>query len=255
MSASARHRALPPDRDASTPLWAQVGADVRRRCANGAFDEGVPGELALAAEYQVSRHTIREALRRLRAEGVISSGRGRTSIVQTPYSQPTGVLYSLFRTVEGHGSEQRSDVLRLELATDADAARRLGLPPDASLVVVERVRRADGAPMAHDTSWMPAEIARPLLDANLSRTALYDQLERMGVRIDAGRETVQAVAADAVEAALLQCAPGTPLLALERVTQADESLVEWRRTFVRGDQFTLENAWTRGSTRPTVHNR
>lgn len=175
--------------------------------------------------------------------------------MQTPYSQATGTLYSLFRTVEGHGSEQSSDVLRLELATDADAAHRLGLAAVDPLVVVERVRRADGHPIAHDVSWMPAAIARPLLDADLSRSALYEQLARVGVRIDAGRETVQAVAADAMAARLLQCAPGAPLLALERIASAGSLVVEWRQTHVRGDQFTLENVWTVDSTHPKVNNR
>lgn len=239
---------VPPtvDRDASVPLWAQVQADLRRRCDEGDFDAGVPGELSLAAEYQVSRHTIREALRTLRSEGIVSSGRGRVSTVQTPFSQSLGMPYSLFRTVEQQGAEQSSDVLRLEFATSSGAARRLGLATDASLVVIERVRRADGTPIAHDVSWMPADIARSVLHADLTRTALYDELDRVGVHIDAGTERIQAIAADADTARLLQCSLGAPLLYLERLATSGGQPVEWRRAHVRGDQFTLENAWTPG---------
>ena len=104
------------------PIWAQVSADLRRRCAAGDFAAGVPGELALCAEYQVSRHTIREALRTLRSEGVISSHRGRGSVVRAGFSQSLGAVYSLFRSVESQGALQTSDVLRLETTRDAAAA-------------------------------------------------------------------------------------------------------------------------------------
>lgn len=58
-------------------LRLQLLTDLRRRLELGAFDDGFPGELALVEEYQVSRHTVREALRVLREEGVLVAARGR----------------------------------------------------------------------------------------------------------------------------------------------------------------------------------
>ncbi|GAY10961.1 GntR family transcriptional regulator [Pseudonocardia sp. N23] len=45
--------------------------------ADDEFADAFPGELALAREYDISRHTVREALGRLRREGVVSADRGR----------------------------------------------------------------------------------------------------------------------------------------------------------------------------------
>src|SRR5215813_1406000 len=56
------------DRRSPLPLWAQLRADLRRRLDAGAFDEEFPGELALVADYGVSRHTVRSAPTRLPAE-------------------------------------------------------------------------------------------------------------------------------------------------------------------------------------------
>ena len=100
------------------PLWAQVSADLRRRCSSGAFEDGVPGELALCEEYGVSRHTVREALRALRSEGLISSSRGRPSTVHSDFSQSLGSVYSLFRSVESQGAIQTSQIVRLESTVD-----------------------------------------------------------------------------------------------------------------------------------------
>ena len=69
--------ARPLDRYSPMPLWAQLRDDLRRRLEAGAFDEAFPGELALVAEYAVSRHTVRSALRELRADGLVIAERGR----------------------------------------------------------------------------------------------------------------------------------------------------------------------------------
>lgn len=235
---------IPPDRSSPLPLWAQVSADLRRRCADGAFADGVPGELALCEEYRVSRHTVREALRVLRAEGVIRSQRGRGSVVRPGFSQSLGAVYSLFRSVESQGAEQTSDVLRLETATDARAAAGLGLPADSLLVVLERVRRADGEPLAHDVSWLPYALAHPLLETDFRHTALYDELARLGVIVDAGSEQVGAVVPDARIAGLLELPACAATLFMEHTATAAGAVVEWRQTHVRGDRFSVETQWT-----------
>ncbi|MBI1351463.1 MAG: UTRA domain-containing protein [Actinomycetales bacterium] len=233
-----------PDRSSPTPLWAQVSADLRRRCESGDFEEGVPGEFALGEEYGVSRHTVREALRALRAEGLISSGRGRPSVVRGRYSQTLGSVYSLFQSIEAQGATQTSDVLRLETTTDADAAARLGLADDALLVVLERVRRADDEALAHDTSWLPHSLAHPLLTRDFRRTALYEELARIGVTIESGHEWMSADVAEERLAALLDLPVGAAVLHVDRVATAMGRPVEWRQTQVRGDAFTVETDWS-----------
>ena len=96
--------------------------------------------------------------------------------------QPTGAIYSLFRSIEAHGREQRSKVLDLRETTDAGVARHLGLPPQARVIRLERLRYADAQPLAHDTAWLPADIATALLEVDFSHTALYDELVKLGLQ-------------------------------------------------------------------------
>src|ERR1700731_3642831 len=96
-----RDRIQAVDRTNPLPLWAQLHEDLRRRLGTGAFTQHFPTELELVEQYAVSRHTVREALRRLRDSGVLDSARGRgTWIAQPPIEQPLGSLYSLFQEVE-----------------------------------------------------------------------------------------------------------------------------------------------------------
>ena len=234
-----------PDRASPVPLWSQVGDDLRRRIAGDEFTAGFPGELSLTEQYEVSRHTIREALRVLRAEGLVSSGRGRASTVAGPhYRQSLGALYSLFETLEEQGAAQRSEVLRLGLTTNGTVAAYLGLPATTELVVLERVRYADDEPLAHDTSWLPALLAASILDADFARTGLYAELQRLGVTIDAGTERISALAAPRHIARLLGVTTGVPLFSVERRATAQGRPAEWRETFIRGDRLTLESDWT-----------
>ena len=64
------------DRSGPSPLWAQVQADLRRRTEDGEFDAAFPVNV-LVTQYEVSRNTVREALRSLRAEGLVTAERGR----------------------------------------------------------------------------------------------------------------------------------------------------------------------------------
>ena len=114
------------------PLWAQVLGDLRARLARGEFTGRFPGDEELRAQYGVSRHTVREAVRRLQTEGVIERGRGRgTFVTGALIEQPLGALYSLFRSVEAQGFVQRSIVRYLEERRNEEAAKVLGRASDA----------------------------------------------------------------------------------------------------------------------------
>jgi GntR family transcriptional regulator len=117
------------DRRGTAPLWTQLLADLRRRLGAGEFTAAFPGELALVAEYRVSRYTVREALRRLREEGLVVAERGRPPRLASPteIAQPLGSPYSLFQSVEATGRVQRNVVRTLDVRADGIVAARLGL--------------------------------------------------------------------------------------------------------------------------------
>lgn len=232
------------------PLWAQVLADLRRRLEAGEFVDGFPTDIELTHHYDVSRHTAREAVRHLQDEGVISRERGRGTFVNAPtIEQATGAIYSLFRSIEERGLEQRSEVLDLSEATNADVAARLELPALEPLVRLERLRLAEGAVLAHDTAWLPASLARPLLDVDFGHTSLYDELQRRcGVRPSSGTESISTELPGPAERSLLGIAAKQPVFRIQRRSQAGEQVVEWRETIVRGDRYSFVAQWSpRGS--------
>lgn len=159
-------------------------------------------------------------------------------------TQPLGGLYSLFQAVEQQGLEQRSDVLARERTRDADAAQRLGLPPKAEVVRIERLRYAGDEPLALDSVWLPADVGGSLLDADLSRTALYDELrERANVRITAVDESLEPLVPDTETAALLHLDDGEALLRVRRLGWSADRPIECRLTLIRGQRFLYTSSW------------
>lgn len=230
------------NRSASTPLWRQLAEELRGRLDRGEFAGGLPGEVELGLHYAVSRHTVREAFRQLRAESVISTGRGRRPRLTGPeavITQPTGIAYSLFSAVEARGSVQTSVVRVLAVRADGVIAPRLGLEESTPLVHLERLRLADGQPLALDRVWLPASVGEPLLDVDFRRTSLYEELERTGIAVTGGEEIVRAVIPSRVEHDALGLEPPSAVFSLERTGTSSGVPIEWRHTLVRADRFAL----------------
>ena len=235
-----------PDRSSPTPLWAQVLADIRTRLDAGEFADGFPAERELVEQYGISRHTMRDAMRRLHTEGLIDRERGRGTFVrQQTIEQRTGALYSLFRSIEDQGFEQRSKVLTLDQRRDPDVAARLKAAAATPFVYLHRLRNADDTPIATDELWIPVTIAKPLLGADFEHTSVYAELEqRCGVRPGAGWERVHPILPSRAERALLDISAREPAFLVERFTSHQGRPLEWRRTIIRGDLYTFLSNWT-----------
>lgn len=229
-------------RDSGIPLWLQVQRDLAARVRAGEFTGAFPSELALTGEYRVSRQTVRQALRQLRAAGLVTGTRGRPSRVASPAAieQPLGALYSLFATIEAAGLPIRSRVRTFGIRADGVIAPRLGLEESVPLVYLDRLRLAGDQPLALDQIWLPASLAEPLLEADFTRADFYPELaQRTGIRLDGGEERINAVALTDIQRRLLDCPPGTGAFAVRRLGRSHGRPVEWRYLLIRGDRFPL----------------
>jgi GntR family transcriptional regulator len=227
------------DRNNPMPLWAQLETALKQRLDAGEFNERFPTDNELVEEYQVSRHTVREAIRHLNRSGILRRERGRGTVVnRSEFEQPLGALYSLFGSIESSGAVQRSKVLELREVVDPAVAGHLGIADDTPLLYLERLRFADDDPLAIDRAWLPMGIAAPLMASNFERTALYDELEKKcGIRPDAGWERIAPLLPCPDERALLSMRRGEAAFFLERLSTANDSPVEWRTTTIRGDRY------------------
>lgn len=237
----------PLDRHSPLPLWAQLEAELRRRIDDGEFADGrFPTDLELTESYEVSRHTVREAIRHLNKTGILKRERGRGTVInRSEFEQPLGTLYSLFQSIEATGTEQTSVVLEMGSVTDSIAASHLGLDEDAPLFLLARVRYAGGEALAVDRAWLPMSFAVPLLEVDWTHTALYDEMTRIGAPTPTtGWERLSPIIPPPADRALLDLPSGVAAFSLERLGMRDGESVEWRTTIIRGDRYRFVSEWS-----------
>ncbi len=119
------------------PLWAQLASELRRRLGAGEFDDRFPTEAELVATFDVSRATVREAIRRLRGEGLLDARRGSgTFVVRRRLDAPILGTAGLAQAITAAGLIETSKVLRVEEGPAGDrVAHALGTGPDGGRAV------------------------------------------------------------------------------------------------------------------------
>lgn len=233
------------DRASPLPLWAQILDDLRAELAAGAFADRFPTDVELVTRYGVSRQTVREAIRRLSDAGLVERTRGRGTRVRE-FQQIGGSLESLYERIEAQGAAQRSVVRVGDRRTDPVVAAHLDLPAGAALVHIERLRLADDEPLALDRAWLPADVGDGLLTADLSHSGIYRELLRSrGVEVDQATEQIRPVLPNAGDRRTLKLPQGVAAFSIERLSRSAGRPIEWRRSVVRGDRYTISLELTR----------
>lgn len=227
-----------------TPLHRTLADELRSRIRSGALAVGgmLPSEAELCREFETSRGPVRQALASLRDEGLIGGGQGRRPVVlDTVPAQPFESFLSFTRRAEltGHVPGQRLQEIALRHPGPAVAAA-LQLDPDDYAVQLVRLRLLDDRPAMLERMTYVERVGRALLDADLNAGSIYALLATTGVDLHAARHTFDAVAADELDAELLDVRVGHPLLRERRLTwnSAGEAL-EWSEDRYRPDVATV----------------
>jgi GntR family transcriptional regulator len=160
--------------------------------------------------------------------------------------------------MRARGMTPGSIVLAREVApASAMISRHLQVAQGTAVVQIERVRTANGEPMALERSYLPASRFPGLEEADLTDVSLYTLLaERWDVRVATADQWAGAVRLTEDEAKVLGVGVEQPALLFQRVTR-DQSgnIIEYVRSFYRGDRYEVHHRLERieqGSTAPAA---
>jgi GntR family transcriptional regulator len=230
------------------PKYHQVYLVLREQLQERRFDDGLPGEMALVKQFGVARVTVRKALERLAAEGLIEREPGRGTRPVPPKQAPRAVpaararLGGLLENIVSMGLATRVTVLSCETIGAPDAvAQALAIEPGVQVQKAVRVRATGDGPLSHITTYVPAELARRFGRRELAKKPILLLLEAAGVEIGRATQTISARLADAQIARHLQVDVGSPLLAVTRlVRDTHERPVQWLLGLYRPDRYQYE---------------
>jgi GntR family transcriptional regulator len=226
------------DQQDHAPLYRQLQRLLRDAMQSHvlAADDALPAERDLADELGVSRITVRKALDGLVAEGLLTRRQGAGTFVAARVEKSFSKLSSFTEDMISRGRTPHSSWLSRAAGTvTPEESLTLSLSPGAAVYRFNRIRYADGAPMALEYSTVPAFA---LASAEAVETSLYEALEKTGHRPARALQRLRAVLFTPEQAELLSVAPRDPGLLIERRGfLPDGRIVEVTRSYYRGDAY------------------
>lgn len=226
----------------------RVADILRQQIHTGAFADTLPGEQELAAEYQASRNTVREALALLQDEGLIARvPRVGTKVAARKFDHGLDTLLGLQETFEGHGVVRNEVRAATRISAPPAVARRLALEPGTRVVYIERLRYLGDLPLSLDLTYLAPDVGAAVLDHDLERTDIFVLLEQIsGQSLGSADLAVEALCADPHTAATLDIPAGAALLMLERLTRLEDGTpVDLEYVRLRGDRITMRGSLSR----------
>jgi GntR family transcriptional regulator len=234
------------------PRYLRIADALRRRLAagNAGGAARLPSEPALAAEFQVSRETLREALALLRDEGLIYSLVGRGTFA-SPAHRPVGVRIT--QPINEPYVGGRPSVLTVLdhglVPPPAEVSRALGVSARGRVYRYHALRTIRGRPFRYGCVYLPREIAERLDLARLPELTVSEKLEReAGVRLIRAHQVVVATPAPREVARRFGLAFGTPVLMFRRTYYQESGRpAEFVQEYQDSARFPYEEALVRAT--------
>ncbi|GAA2445908.1 GntR family transcriptional regulator [Agromyces soli] len=213
----------------TSTVYKEIAQELRQRIASGQLSPGdeVPTEAELAEQWHTSRGPVRNALAELRHEGLIETSRGRPArVIERKAHQAVDVSIPFTRWARELGAEPGAVTQEVSLRrADEEQALLLGVEPGELVVHVLRLRRLDGRPaMLERLSYVEAA-GRILFGIDLDAVSITEVLAEHGFGSSDVDHEIDAVAADELDAALLELPLGSPVLRLRRISRDAEGRV------------------------------
>ncbi|MUV37097.1 Transcriptional regulator NanR [Lentibacillus sp. JNUCC-1] len=219
------------------PLYVQIKGKLMARIKNQEWMPGdpLPSEGDLMQQFNVSRTTIRQAIRDLTQEGIIETRRGAVARIKTTPNdkmENPGIVHHEL------GTDFSAKVLRSQYVSDHYYAQHQLKQENKSIYFLERVRLADDVPIGIQQLYTPAKIGHLIEEKAASWFDIFPLLGMNGVTYSNIKEDVTASLVNQHEADLLGISCGDPLIGINRVTLGtDRQPIEFSKTKYLPEHF------------------
>ncbi len=228
------------------PRYLELADLLRSAVLLGEFGngQGFPTEAVLCQKYGVSRFTIREALRKLETEGLISRRRGSGTTIH-PASARAGALHQPLSNVGEILQYARDTTIRFEtlgtVPIPPTVAEQIGIVPESDWLFFRGLRQKEGRkrPIAVTEAWVRPDLAPALADFDHESMTIFGQLQsRADIQIKQITQDIQAIAASEQIAVDLGIETNDPVLRILRsYFDQTDAIFEVSASFHPGERF------------------
>jgi DNA-binding GntR family transcriptional regulator len=231
------------DRSSPVPLYFQVAQRLEQLIESGELPAGVrlDNEIDLAGQLGLSRPTMRRAIAYLVDRGLVVRKRGLgTQIAHAKVRRQVG-LTSLYDDLAKTSRAPRTQLLSFAVKPASGALSvELGIEEETDVYVFERLRYAEGEPLALMRNHVPAGLLRLSAD-DLETHGLYELLRAAGINLKIAKQSIGARAATAAETRVLGEARRAPVLTMTRSAYDDQGrAVEHGNHIYRASRYSFD---------------
>ncbi|GGU80425.1 GntR family transcriptional regulator [Streptomyces litmocidini] len=231
------------DRSSPVPLYFQFAQQMQQLIESGVLPPGtrLSNEVAMAEQFGLSRPTLRQAMQHLVNKGLLARKRGVGTQVVTNRIRRQIEFSSLFDDLQRDDRHPHTEVLSLESRpAETGVAAALRVDEGADVLVIERLRFADGHPIALMRNHLPADRIHLTVE-ELAETGLYQLLRQTGIDMSTAEQTIGARRATSAEATLLEEPRGATLLTMTRVAYDESGTpIEYGTHVYRASRYSFE---------------
>lgn len=205
----------------------------------------IPGEQDLCELYKISRSVVRQSLKELELEGVITRRKGKGTFIALPKINESLIakLTGFYQGMVERGLKPVTKVLHQRtVPCTEEIAQYLNIAPGSQVIDIRRLRNINDQPIQLVISYIPFDLCPTLATLDLTNRSLYEFLEKeCNVFIAKGKRYIEAVVANEEEAGLLDIEKGAPLLMLDSISFSENGQpVEYYHALHRGDRSRFE---------------
>ncbi|MGE7878463.1 GntR family transcriptional regulator [Peribacillus muralis] len=226
------------------PIYYQLEEAIKKAIHTHQLMPGemIPSEREYTGKYKISRMTVRQAITNLVNDGYLFRQRGiGTFVTHQKIVQPLQGLTSFSEDMQARGLEPSTRVISLsEIKAELDLAAKLEVEAGTPILELKRVRLADHLPMSLETVYLSKVLSGGLTE-EMALGSIYSHAEKtFGLKIQYGRQFIEASVAQKIEAEMLEVAEGDPVLRIERISKLETNKpFEVAKSVYRADRYQL----------------
>lgn len=204
------------------PLYSQLEAIIKKEIEQGEYNRGdfLPTEKMYMDQYQVSRVTVRQAMAALSQAGYIKCSRGiGTEVIFEKIDEHLKSVISFTDEMKQHNITMETTYCQMEkIRPNAQVAQALRIRKTDFCYCLTRVRCVHGSPLVYTITYLKDIVELPM-DSSFYMESLYQYLNEVhGIRIERGRDTLEASLPSPEVCKFLEIEPQMPVFKRVRQT-------------------------------------
>lgn len=224
------------------PLYHQLIEIITNDIESGKLKENdkLPSEREYCEFYDISRATVRQAIKELENNGFLYKMHGKGSFVAArAFEQHLLSFYSFTDEMIKLGKVPTSHLLSFDIMQSSEkVARKLAVEEGTEVYQIVRLRLADDECMVYERTYLPKRRFDGLREEWFVNRSMYEIFRsEYNVKFTKAEERFRPVLMKEYIADLLSVDSKIPSMRIERLTFEREQIIEYTVGHARGDRF------------------